>query len=163
MLSAPNLKEPRNVEEVVGLVDLLPTILDFLNLPPDPDLEGNSLRRLIEEGAAPSLYVFTESGYREDTQRVVRSKKWKLIWVPSSDDQGLMQGSEYELYDILSDPLETRNLADSEPTVVDMMKQILERRLKQERLSHRTRVESEDALDPASRKALIELGYVDGS
>jgi arylsulfatase A-like enzyme len=53
IVAGPGIPVGRVVEENVSLIDLAPTILDVLGLPPEPRFEGRSLLPLLR-GAAPA-------------------------------------------------------------------------------------------------------------
>lgn len=87
----------------VELVDLLPTVLEYVNLPPPGPLAGQSLRpQLLEptrpgKGAATTVVV-----HRETNGRTVRTPEWRYtVWTDGTA----------ELYDETLDPEETHNLA----------------------------------------------------
>jgi arylsulfatase A-like enzyme len=96
------------IDEPVETIHIAPTILDLLGLPPDPSFQGMSLAGIIEPGRTPSAYpshpphekpAFSING----VGRSIRYAGWKYI---EMDDP---PGSE-ELYNLLADPGETRNL-----------------------------------------------------
>jgi arylsulfatase A-like enzyme len=116
LVRAPGAVAGRVVERPVELIDVLPTLLALAGLPPSPGAEGRSLFPLLsgddDPGRAP--YAFTESGYTEAWQRALRDERWKLVHVRDPADRALMTGAEWELYDVLADPGETRNrIADA--------------------------------------------------
>lgn len=83
----------------VGLIDLYRTLIDLCELPKKPDLDGRSLRPLLEDPTReiePIVITFDYGNY------CVRSDRWRLI--------RYNDGSE-ELYDHTSDPHEWHNLA----------------------------------------------------
>jgi choline-sulfatase len=84
-----------------GLIDVAPTILDALHLPPQPSFEGTSLMKFDD---TPAHAVFSESVYARDefhwaALRVLRIGQWKLIDAPRA-----------ELYDLEKDPRELSNI-----------------------------------------------------
>jgi arylsulfatase A-like enzyme len=118
------------VRSPVELIDLAPTLLDLAGLPPNPEAEGKSLRRLLDGERAGDprwQYAFTESGFAQNYQRSITSERYKLVFVPDAGDRRVMQGRELELYDLQEDPGETKNLIDERPQVAAP----LERRLQQ--------------------------------
>jgi len=97
--------------------DYLPTIVDYLNLdyPQDRPLDGKSVREAIEGRAT------------ERHQAIGFKYKAKISWL--QDQYKLIstnQGKTYELYDLLADPGETNNLADTKPDLTSQMKKELE-------------------------------------
>jgi arylsulfatase A-like enzyme len=102
----------------VGLIDLSTTLLALCGVEIPPTFEGQDLSDLVleEEGAKPPDFVFMESGgHRVSPQTTVRHGKWKLIRVHGKKDRRLMAGTEFELYDLSTDPAETHNVAAQHP------------------------------------------------
>ena len=87
---------------VVGAhVDIAPTIMDLLGLPPAPDWFGRSL---LSDTRPPRAYFYVA----EDQFRLgVREGSWKYIYD--------LRGGVEELYDVEHDPTEQANLADVQP------------------------------------------------
>jgi iduronate 2-sulfatase len=55
--------------------------------------------------------------------RAIRTERYRLVeWRDPGDPP---ESAEYELYDYETDPLETRNLAESNPAVVEALKATL--------------------------------------
>ena len=129
IVRAPGLGKPGQVvTSPVQLIDLVPTLLDLTGLPPNPNAEGKSLRRLLageHPGGSRWAYAFTESGYAQDYQRSITSEHYKLVYVPDAGDRRFMKGSELELYDLKADPQEKKNLIVEKPDVADHLKKEL--------------------------------------
>ena len=91
-------------------VDVMPTILELSGVPVPPHLHGRSLVPLLEGADVPwrdaFLYEYYEypAGHCVRKNRGIRTARWKLIHF-------FEQPQEWELYDLESDPDETRNLA----------------------------------------------------
>ena len=104
----------RVVAEQVGLVDMMPTLLDLVGIPFVPDLfEGRSLAPLLRsarpEEEGPPVLLGTS---RQAMKRGLRTPAW-------SYQVDLVTGED-ELYDLAADPAQRENLADSlagEPSV----------------------------------------------
>ena len=98
---------PARVDDPAGLLDVAPTLLDFLGIPAPPQFQGHSLLRLL--GGHPpggGELVYGESMYARDhlgcsPLRSVRLGRYKYIEAPKP-----------ELYDLVHDPSETENLYD---------------------------------------------------
>jgi arylsulfatase A-like enzyme len=149
------------VRSPVELIDVLPTMLDLAGLPPAPDAEGKSLRRLLEGdrvGGTRWAYAFAESGYAEDYQRSITTERYKLIWVPDREDRRILQGRELELYDLEADPGETRNLVDERPKVAALLESRLRRWIKAGGAA--AGAPPAVSLDSATEEQLRSLGYI---
>ena len=86
---------------VVELLDLYRTIADLAGLKPGAEIEGTSLRAMLDDPAATvKEHAFTQAG----DGYAVRTARWRYIeW--SGGEAGR------QLYDMEGDPGETRNLA----------------------------------------------------
>jgi len=95
-------------EEIVELVDLLPTICDLLTIPTPDRVEGKSFVPLLCDPLQPwKRAAFTVCRMAEYTGRSVRTKRWRYTdWQSCATSQ-----RQFELYDLDSDPWEQTNLA----------------------------------------------------
>jgi arylsulfatase A-like enzyme len=85
---------------------------------------------MLGEQEYAARYVIEEAGEgglrRDRFLRSIQDEQWKLVRVPDDYYQSIMQGVEYELYDVLADPMETNNVADDHPEVVERLRWALE-------------------------------------
>jgi len=112
-------RQPRVVEEFVGLQDITPTVLDLCGIQIPAEVHGRSLRPWLK-GDYPqwrecyyfestvSPHIRTVSFISKDmrvvgplAQRAIRTDRWKLI---------LSEGGLHELYNLADDPDEILNL-----------------------------------------------------
>lgn len=73
---------PREIERPVRLLDLMPTLLDYLGMPAPADVEGTSLLPLMQaEGATVDLPegFIAETQYRKNNKLAVYAGEWKYI------------------------------------------------------------------------------------
>lgn len=114
-----------NRDQMVLNVDVAPSFMDFAGLAPDPHMHGRSWKGVVQ-GAAPAdwrtdfLYQYFEfpAAHCVRPHRGVRDDRWKLIrWeLPS----------EWELYDLQTDPQERVNLA-GRPEYAEQQARLAER------------------------------------
>jgi len=134
------------IVEPASLLDVAPTILDALGLPQSKTISGHSLitGKRTEETYSESLYARNHFGCA--ALRTLRVGRYKYIDAPNP-----------ELYDLSSDPLESRNLYAAEQARAMAM---------------RRRIIALVATDPASQErlpapdtvnALRSLGYLSGA
>jgi arylsulfatase A-like enzyme len=93
---------PRNlrIEVAVQNIDLVPTVLDLLDIWPEGlDLEGASLLPVIEGKVPPSIYAFSDQGL----YRAVNDGRYQLIL--NGVDKSV------QLFDLVRDPLAQHDLS----------------------------------------------------
>jgi arylsulfatase A-like enzyme len=104
----PKQTTARRIEDRVSSIDLMPTLLDLLEVDltdaERQQLRGRSLVPAMS-GEAVSRDIFSETDYREYTfkRSILTPEGWKLIYT--------LESSQRELYDLTTDPNETHNLA----------------------------------------------------
>jgi len=132
----------------VQLVDLTPTVLDFLDLKPRGKLDGQTLQPLLEGQPQVLKTAFMESqrpwaSYGWSPLKAVRNGPWKLIVAPRP-----------ELYNLSTDPLESRNLIDENRPQARLLQALL-REIEQD-----PAVQARRAGDAETVQRLEALGYV---
>ena len=146
----------RRVAQPVRTVDILPTVLDLLQLPVPDSLAGVSLAPLLAgatelpnvsmEGYAEAMYPLHHYGWSELT--ATRSDRYKLIDAPRP-----------ELYDLERDPRELNNIYDERRSVADAMLHNL-REQKGLMAAAAPAAPKPEEVDPETRARLAALGYV---
>lgn len=111
------------VDGYVSLVDLFPTILDYLEVP-EVESDGKSLRGLIEgSDTIHGQYVVTEWDRDNISNYMVVKDGWKLI-IPYTIKSTVINA----MYDLNSDPHEMTNLLGSNPDRADYQEEAEELR-----------------------------------
>ncbi len=118
---------PKVIDEQVLTVDFAPSILEICGAEPLPKVHGKSWRKLVQIGDPD----WRESWYYEYNYEVqfpytpnvrgVRTDRWKYIRYPHGD--GGPDRHQAELYEIRSDPTESRNLINDPqyaPVIVEL-------------------------------------------
>ncbi len=116
---------PRSVDRPVRLLDLMPTVLDYLGLPVPAGLDGRSLRPLLEgeesDCGLPEAFV-AETQYRAYDKVAVYVPEWKYI--ENRDRRNGMPPQELQRFGIAEDGKRTSEL-DAQPDVVARLKAFL--------------------------------------
>lgn len=103
-------------DEIVEWIDLAPTFLQVAGAPPLPRAQGTSLLGLARDGRADGRRTWALSEYRNSGSEydpavhttMVRTKDWKVVVHHGSP--ATSRGRDGELYDVVADPDELRNL-----------------------------------------------------
>jgi arylsulfatase A-like enzyme len=141
--------------ELVGIVDVMPTILDRLGLPEPAGLQGHSLLPLANAGAETNdatwqdralFFVSGASG-----RFALRREDWKFY----SD----LDGGTLELYDLASDPDERQNLAGRDWDAATQALSELQRWRANAPAPYREAKPEPVDLDDATIRQLRSLGY----
>jgi len=106
----PRKRGPEVVTTTHSLVDLMPTLCDWMGVTPPPDIDGVSLVPALEgrETEAPPVKSETYTHWSEaehgmSANRMVRKGPWKLCYYGAYDN--------YELFNLEEDPEEMHDLA----------------------------------------------------
>lgn len=142
----------RRVETHVRLIDIAPTVVDFLDLPALPAAHGTSLMSLLAERPSEWRFpAYAETFYPKFSMGC----GWYRAWI--SDGWKYIHAAKPELYDLREDPDELVNLAGAEPERVTQMRAELRELLARARPVTGT---AQRALSARDRRALESLGYV---
>ncbi len=141
----------RRSDALVGLADVLPTLLDLQGLDVPAHLQG---RRLPLDGSQREEAEIVAHAPRFGLLSL-RSGPWKLVI-----DVGLQRAL---LFDLANDPGETRDLSGSQPLVVARLLRTLAARQDQSaRLAASFAPNPPATLDETAREHLRALGYLHG-
>jgi len=149
ILYAPRIVRPGVIRDEVRHVDILPTVLDALDLPVPADLPGTSLLALASGVASPAV----RSSYFESLSASL-NRGWAPLRGAIKDHWKYIDLPVPELYDLAADPQETRNLAAANPGRLEASKALLAGLRSPEKDVDRV------AESAQAREALQALGYV---
>ncbi|MDP8248855.1 MAG: sulfatase [Candidatus Tritonobacter lacicola] len=150
LVRLPGSKGAKVIEKQVNIMDITPTLLEIAGCPFPPEIEGISLRPLIEkdESQVPEAPVFLE---RFNDIKAVRTGRWKYI-------SNLHSNTE-ELYDLESDPEETMNVLSENADIAAGLKKVLREWMKESDISRVRKLEDRD-LSEEDREVFRALGYL---
>ena len=152
MISLGDTTYAPEVGAPVGLIDVAPTILDYLHVPAPASFEGVSHLGALKAGEAASpRAIYSESLYAHDAfgwapLRTLRAGKYKYIHAPKA-----------ELYDLDTDPREQRNLLHTNAAMAAELQNQLAQLLTRYAPPKRT---IPPALTPETLAQLESLGYL---
>jgi len=110
ILRGPSIPKGKPINAIVSTLDITPTILEIVGLPPLKGAQGKSLMPLIAGKVnAVHDYIFAEQDILEPL-RSVCNERYKLICH--------LQDGKDQLYDTVADPGEKKNIAEQNPEIV---------------------------------------------
>jgi arylsulfatase A-like enzyme/tetratricopeptide (TPR) repeat protein len=124
LMAGPGLVGGRVVDERVGTVDLLPTVLRLLDINPPAGLPGRDLGAAIRGERLSPEPLYAESLFGRLNCRWSSLRAWTV------GDWKLVEGGRSELFNLAEDPAESRDLAATEPMRVRRMREALQAALR---------------------------------
>lgn len=111
--------KPGKQEGITSLLDLFPTLCGWAGIVPPEDLRGTDLSSVLSGGALPEReYIagewHTEWGFTVSPGRMIRTERYKYT-------RYIEDGGE-ELFDLVLDPMEQKNLAPDPDSAVILTK-----------------------------------------
>jgi arylsulfatase A-like enzyme len=138
-------------DDLVGLMDLSPTLVDQAGLNCPDTWCGQSLRKLVFEGQWDRSEILGGYGYEDDKVLMYRDTQWKFI--SRAGDVG------DELYNLDKDPGETRNVIDQRPSIVSRISEHLGQYEEKIRATNKDAEREEVEMDEEVKERLRRLGY----
>jgi arylsulfatase A-like enzyme len=164
----------KKIQELVGLIDIAPTILDILGIPIPNEFQGISLLPLIEQGISEKRSFMAESSHLGN-QKAFISKGYSFLFnqfPPIGENifserslyiwRNIMQFSKNELYNIVKDPFEKQNIILKESKVSNELKTMLLQDIKNNfTISNNSAPVERFEPDKETLEKLKALGYVE--
>ncbi|MFO8057366.1 MAG: sulfatase [bacterium] len=150
----PECDQGKRVKGVAGIVDLMPTILDFLGISDRPNMQGQSLLKFLADPQKESSLTW----YGDIKHlRVYKGEAIMMDGMKFVD----MKGKKPKMFNIEKDPAETKNVINEYPDKKSKMKKKLEKFL--HKIS--TFKQEKQNLSPKEKKkrkkSMKALGYID--
>jgi arylsulfatase A-like enzyme len=114
VIHGPGFETARQIQEIVGIVSIAPTLLDAAGIPVPESMKGRSLMPLVHDANARQYWPNSELVQISEsmTGRAIRTKGWTYC---VADPTGMVAANsanyhEYQMYDQRNDPHELVNL-----------------------------------------------------
>ena len=151
------------INQMVRQVDIFPTIADILQIPYDDDLiDGQSLKPRFLDNDVKEIPAYIETGAKyiknSKTPRVdgkvigIRTSKYKY-WRSRKNPS-----NNVNLYDLINDPLEEKNIASENNVIVKQMEELI-KNLKKDSIEIKPKQFSKDE-EKIIEDELKKLGYI---
>jgi len=164
---------PRRVGEPVQLIDLMPTLLELLGIPPAGIMQGQSLAPLARGLPFKRKGPVMSSRFAHHNPRSSGAvpenltgtytwidASWKLIYRDQAQRAGM---NEIELYDRRTDRTDARNVASQNPQIAARLKsEVLAWIDAQKQVLKLLGPRGSSTLDPKTIERLRSLGYIGG-
>ncbi len=153
IIRPPGNRNPKRIDSIVSLVDVVPTILGYVGVDVPAHVQGKDLsgysggKAESEERRYIYCESFTATKYGCNPLLGLVSERWKYI-----------DTTRPELYDLVHDPHEEKNLAEREAKRARFMTDELQELVA--KLLSNVRSDSKAELDEKTRRVLESLGYV---
>jgi arylsulfatase A-like enzyme len=121
LLQGPGLDQSLQLDQIVGTIDLTPTLLDAAGAGVPPSMKGRSLMPLVRDPKARQGWDNTQLIQISQSMvgRALRTKEWTYCVADPSLDGGKVESStdyqEYVMYNDFADPAQLVNLAARVP------------------------------------------------
>ncbi|MEM7349707.1 MAG: sulfatase-like hydrolase/transferase [Acidobacteriota bacterium] len=148
----------RRIQRRVGIIDVLPTVLELLGIEPPKDIQGRSLA--AEIGAEHEVPRGPRRELYGETLSPRFSRNWGELRALIVENFKYVHGPRPELYDLAADPQELHNLIDQDTATATGLRQRLEHYLAEHSVAG---LDSSVAVDEATVRRLQALGYLQAS
>jgi arylsulfatase A-like enzyme/Tfp pilus assembly protein PilF len=149
----PNQTAKSTVNSTVQIVDLMPTILQLLNIPVPQQVQGRSFAKVFSGQPLNQSFGMSES--------LTATKYFGAVPLSSIQDQSYKYIDSYrpELYDLKADSKELKNLYEAKKDLALKMKAKLDELVRRFAASSAEK-DSERKLSPEEAERLAALGYI---
>lgn len=132
------------VRQPAQLIDILPTVLETLDIEPAADLPGTSLLQLEDE--APPRMIYSETHYPR------LHFGWSQVASLTDGQYHYIHSPDPELFDLIADPGETKNILREQRRVYGDMKRQIE--------TYDLEIQPPSEVDAEAQAKLAALGYL---
>ena len=154
------IPQEKTVQSLVRSIDIMPTLIELLNLEQVRDIQGISLLPLIfEEAKDLGLASYGETllarlRFGEEELRSYRTERWKYIRF--INDNKIVKE---KLFDIKNDPAELQDFSRIEKSKTEELSSLLDKIIQRDR-EKAVNKKTAFAMDEETRRKLKSLGYI---
>ncbi len=155
IMKGPGIPRNRVYDNSVQLIDIVPTILEILDMPQRKEMQGRSILALMKNCLLEEVFKTYSFGHDKDKYEQpfsmsLRTEEWTYIMDQDGPD---------ELYNRINDPKEQNNIIEKKPFIAQKLKKELEDFIaltSEEKLQVTEKVHIDEEL----KQQLKSLGYL---
>ena len=161
ILTGPGIKPGQRIGSALGLIHLLPTVCEWLQIPCPDSIDGTSLWPILTDSkstpseSSPRL-AFSEAGHRPDHFRTVQNKRFKLVYFTKRRSEFPDPEGRFELYDLAQDPAEKTDVQSEYPEELRQLQRALVTWIAR---AGQPNTGDDSPLTPAEKRGLDAMGY----
>lgn len=163
IIRPPGGSPPKRVPDLVEVLDIPPTLLDWLGLPVPDHLQGQSLACFLgpDRGRFKKPFAFAEVD-SSSNKYALRTRDRKIIYNPLWNSVGPEGQKEFEFFDLNADPEEKQDLTKESSEFEDYKKRLASLRDSLENLADSLKKPEKggESIDPELMDELRAQGYV---
>ena len=148
LIRLPGIKS-KQIQDVVGHIDIAPTILDWLGIPSHSEMQGKSLIPVMQGKEKGNRSVYSESLFAE------LHYGWSPLKSLTTQDYRFIDAPTPELYEHKTDAADTKNIFRNRESIGNSLRQQLQEIEK----SAGTKEVAMKSPDPETAEKLRALGY----
>ncbi|MGB7643110.1 MAG: sulfatase-like hydrolase/transferase [Terriglobales bacterium] len=167
LIKLPHEKTEARIDDVVELIDILPTFLQAVKIEAPAEVQGRSLLGLIQEDSAKPDSATADAPPQSWRNRPAYAQAdyplvygWSAIQSLRAGKYLFVQAPRRELYDQNADPAEEHNLAPASPATADTLASQLH--TLREKTTNHAEAPAPAPMDPQAMEKLSALGYMGG-
>lgn len=144
----PGIRGGQVVDRLVRSIDIYPTVCEYCGVPVDAHVQGRSLLSMLKgkEKSSGATIALSSMG---NNRNAIQDGRWKLV-----------RYGKMELFDLESDPGETRDLSTRQPVEFDTWRMKLAEAVREDEELKQTYRASSSILDRNELEQLKSLGYI---
>lgn len=155
VFSGHKIKPTKTVTDLVRQIDVLPTIMDIIDIKYTDIIKGRSVSAILNGGILDEIPVYIETGTAKHGTNGntigIRTSKYKYLRNRFDEKKNI------RLFDLELDPLEQENIAKEKSNIVEELEIILNNIIKNQENIHKDTLSDEDKI---IEEELKKMGYL---
>jgi arylsulfatase A-like enzyme len=163
IIKVPGIQGAREIDTFLSQIDVMPTLLDLMNVDCPSGLQGRSFARILTGSASRDRTVFAEVNISRQIRRTcIIEEGWKYIEGDTEKNLKYPAPSARQLFNLNVDPREQKDMSDQKPGKEENLRnrmQMLQKELQKARDTRRSEDDS-SSVSPELMEMLRQQGYL---